>query len=75
MTWLRALLVAARLSGPYWLAPWRSPLLRWRVETYGVCDAQGRILHADELTASHVIAFLWRRRSALWRFLCWAARL
>ena len=75
MLWLRMLRVIVRLTWPYLLTPWRSPLLRWRMETYGVCDEQGRLLHADDLTPSHMGAFLCRNAAALRRFLRWAASL
>ena len=75
MRWLRMGLVALRLSGPRLFAPWRSPLLRWRIETYGVTDDQGRLLHADDITAVRFVRFLFMRRRALLRFLAWAATL
>lgn len=65
--------VAWRLAWPYLLAPWRSPLLRWRMETYGLTDETGRPLHADAITAGHFLKFLIQRRLALLRFLHWAA--
>lgn len=46
------------------LAPWRSPYLRWRVETYS-----GR--RAETLTAGSVLGFLWATRGELVRFLAW----
>ena len=55
------------------LTPWRSPLLRWRLETYGILDEQGRLLHADEVTPARFRAFLIQRRRELLRFLRWAA--
>lgn len=67
--------VALRLVWPYLLAPWRSPLLRWRMETYGVLDEQGRLLHADDITSTQFLRFTCTHRAALWRFLRWAARL
>lgn len=65
--------VAWRLAWPFLLTPWRSPLLRWRIETYGVLDAQGHLLHADQLTRTHVLTFIRRHLRALTRFLRWAA--
>ena len=67
--------VACQLAWPHILQPWRSPLLRWRLETYGVCDTQGRLLHADEITSACFLRFALTRRIALWRFLRWAAEL
>ncbi|MBI2496144.1 MAG: hypothetical protein HYY90_06500 [Candidatus Omnitrophica bacterium] len=67
--------VAWRLTWPYVLAPWRSPLLRWRVETYGMLDEHGRLLHADAITPGHFLTFTLRHLRALARFLRWAASL
>jgi hypothetical protein len=49
-------------------APWRSPYLRWRVETYS-----GR--RAETLTAKSVLGFLWVTRGELLRFLVWTGEL
>jgi len=49
-------------------APWRSPFLRWRVETYS-----GR--RAESLTAKSVLGFLWTSRGELLRFLAWTGEL
>ena len=73
MLWLRMALVALRLAWPDVLAPWRSPLLRWRMETYGVCDERGHLLHADDITPTRFVRFLLTHRIALVRFLRWAA--
>ena len=67
------LVTACRLAGPYWYAPWRSPLLRWRLETYGVTDEQGRLLSAGEITPRRFLALCWLHRRALWHFLQWSA--
>ena len=75
MLWCRMVVVAWRLAWPYLVTPWRSPLVRWRIETYGLQDSQGRLLHADELTASQLFAFTALRWKALLRFLRWAASL
>ena len=66
--------VAWRLVWPHPFAPWRSPLVRWRIETYGL-DRGGRLLHADELTPSDVLLFVRRNHRQLFRFLRWAASL
>ena len=50
------------------LTPWRSPYLRWRIETYWG-------IHADRLTFSSFWAFVWSHRSELLRFLRWAERM
>ena len=49
-------------------APWRSPYLRWRVETYS-----GR--RAETLTAKSVLGFLWATRGELLRFLVWTGEM
>jgi len=48
----------------YRLFPWRSPYLRWRLETYSG-------LHADEITAGGMLRFLWKEKRQLLRFLRW----
>lgn len=57
-----------RATRGYRLAPWRSPYLRWRVETYWG-------LHAANATDTEMRAFLWNHRSEMFRFLRWAARM
>ncbi len=48
------------------LAPWRSPYLLWRIETYtGVKMTQIGFLEFWE--------FMWRERRDLWRFLKWTS--
>jgi hypothetical protein len=50
----------------YRLRPWRSPYLRWRLETFlGV--------EAADLDAGKFFRILWRYRRELERFLDWAA--
>jgi hypothetical protein len=50
------------------LAPWRSPYLLWRMETYcGVKMTQIGFIEFWE--------FLWRERSNLWRFLKWTGEM
>lgn len=73
--WLRMIVVAWRIAGPQLLCPWRSPLVRWRLETFGVTDGQGRLLTAGELDARRCLAFFGRHRRELARFLRWAALL
>ena len=75
MLWLRMALVAVRLAWPTLLTPWRSALLRWRIETYGFLDPQGRILHADDVSSGRFLQFILCNRLALLRFLRWAALL
>jgi hypothetical protein len=56
-----------RMSRGYRLQPWRSPYLRWRIETYSG-------LRAEEITPSRFWNFLWKSRRELYRYLRWAAR-
>jgi hypothetical protein len=50
------------------LAPWRSPYLRWRVETYSG-------MKAETLTARDVLRFVWESRWELLSFLSWTGRM
>jgi hypothetical protein len=52
----------------YRLAPWRSPYLRWRMETYWG-------MHADGITPAEFARFLWHHRGEMFRFLGWAGRM
>ncbi len=52
----------------YRLCPWRSPYLRWRIETYSGWKA-------DQIGFGDFWRFLWTRRLALWRYLRWAERM
>jgi len=52
----------------YRLTPWRSPYLRWRIETYWG-------LHAENIGFSEFWGFVWARRRELYRFLQWAERM
>ena len=57
-----------RLSRGYRLCPWRSPYLRWRIETYwGV--------PADAITFTDFWRFTWQHRRELTRYLKWAERM
>jgi hypothetical protein len=50
------------------LAPWRSPYLLWRIETYtGVKMTQIGFVEFWE--------FMWRERVELWRFLKWTGEM
>ena len=57
-----------QLTRGYPLWPWRSPYLRWRIETYSG-------LHAEKITARDFWQFLWRERRELFRYLSWASRM
>jgi hypothetical protein len=50
------------------LTPWRSPYLRWRIETFSG-------LRAETLTASSVFSFLWATRWEILSFLGWTHQL
>ena len=56
-----------RLSRGYRLQPWRSPYLRWRMETYWG-------LHAERIGFQEFWSFVWRHRVDLLRYARWAAR-
>ncbi len=52
----------------YRLRPWRSPYVRWRMETYwGV--------PAASIGFRDFVSFAWRHRSEMLRFLRWADRM
>jgi len=57
-----------RLSRGYRLRPWRSPYLRWRIETYSG-------LHAERITLKQFWEFTWRQRKELVRYLRWAGEM
>ena len=57
-----------RAARGYRLSPWKSPYLRWRIETYWG-------LHAEEITFAGFWKFVWRQRRELMRFLRWADRM
>lgn len=55
-------------SRGYWLTPWRSPYLRWRIETYWG-------IPAETMTAGEFWRFVFLHRGELLRFLRWAERM
>ncbi len=57
-----------RLTRGYRLRPWRSPYLRWRIETYWG-------LHAESITPRQFLSFARRQRRELTGYLRWAARM
>ncbi len=57
--------LAWRLASGYRLRPWRSPYLRWRMETWSG-------MHADDITPGIFIRFVWKHRADLLRYLRWA---
>jgi hypothetical protein len=52
----------------YRLWPWRSPYLRWRIETY--CGWE-----AEQIGFADFWRFCRSRRRELWRFLRWASEM
>ncbi|MSO21530.1 MAG: hypothetical protein EXQ56_13965 [Acidobacteria bacterium] len=60
---LRFLWVSSR---GYRLRPWRSPLLRWRIETYTG-------IPAESITFAIFFREMWNARRELWQFLRWGA--
>ncbi len=57
-----------KVTRGYRLTPWRSPYLRWRLETYWG-------LHADQISCRDFWRFSWEHRADLLRFLQWADRM
>jgi len=57
-----------RLTAGYRLRPWRSPYLRWRIETYWG-------LHAEAITVSQFWRVAWAQRRELLRYLRWAEQM
>ena len=51
----------------YRLRPWRSPYLRWRIETWSGFEAAA-------ITPRIFFDFSWKHRSDLLRYLRWASR-
>ncbi len=52
----------------YRLQPWKSPYLRWRIETYSG-------IPADSITRSSFFDFIWGERRSMWQYLRWVARM
>jgi hypothetical protein len=57
-----------RLTSGYRLCPWRSPYLRWRMETYSG-------IRADRIGFADFFRVAWRQRRDFFRYLRWAARM
>jgi len=49
-------------------APWRSPYLRWRIETYSG-------IKMNDVDFAEFCRFVWHERMELLRFLKWTARM
>ena len=62
---LRFLWTASR---DYRLNPWRSPYLRWRIETFSG-------IPADSIGFREFWRFTWREKSRLLRFLLWTGEM
>ena len=56
-----------RATAGYRLRPWKSPYLRWRIETYSG-------MPADQISFAAFWKFVWRERRSLWRYLSWVNR-
>ena len=56
-----------RFTRGYRLRPWRSPYLRWRIETYAG-------IPAESITMRQFFRFAWHNRRELLRYLRWAER-
>lgn len=52
----------------HWLRPWRSPYLRWRIETYSGVPA-------DTIDARAFWKFLFQEKGRLLHFLAWTAEM
>jgi hypothetical protein len=57
-----------RMTRGYRLRPWRSPYLRWRIETYSGTPA-------GAIDFRKFWQFVWSRRRDLLRYLRWAERM
>jgi hypothetical protein len=57
--------LAWRLAKGYRLRPWRSPYLRWRIETWSGIEAA-------KITPTMFLRFAWKNRAELIRYLKWA---
>lgn len=64
--WLEVLRFLWQASRGHRLRPWRSPYLRWRIETFSGLDAEA-------VDAKAFGQFVWRERRSLWRYLRWVA--
>ncbi|MDQ2712843.1 MAG: hypothetical protein M3Y72_11860 [Acidobacteriota bacterium] len=52
----------------YRVRPWRSPYLRWRIETYSG-------IPAESITPRSFWKFIWVERASLWQYLRWVSRM
>jgi hypothetical protein len=63
---MRELAYLWRASRGYRLTPWRSPYLRWRIETYTG-------IPAESIGFREFWTFMWTERAGFLRMLRWAA--
>ncbi len=63
---IREAAVAWKLAKGYRLAPWESPYLRWRIETWSG-------IPANSITRETFLHFVRQHRHELFRYLKWAA--
>jgi hypothetical protein len=59
--------IAWRLAKGYRLRPWKSPYLRWRIETWSG-------IPAESIGRAEFAQFAWKHRKDLRRYLRWAAK-
>jgi hypothetical protein len=64
---VRIIRVVRGLTRGYLLTPWRSPYLRWRIETYAGLDAR-------TIDFRVFWRFVWGHRRNLMRYVRWAAQ-
>jgi len=50
------------------LRPWRSPYIKWRLETYSG-------MKAESITFRDMVAFAWTERRQLLRYLLWTDKM
>lgn len=50
------------------LTPWRSPYLKWRLETYTG-------LKMEKIGLWQILLIFWHEHEEMWRFLLWTARM
>ncbi len=63
--WPEALRFLWQAARGYRLRPWRSPYLRWRIETYSGMEA-------DSIGPGRFLRFAWSERRRLAAYLAWA---
>lgn len=52
----------------YHCTPWKSPYVKWRVETFTG-------MKAEEMKAADIFRFVWRDKGELFRYLLWVDKL